>query len=36
MQFCRVEDDLGKLEMDFSSLGVDFGIVELGRLDKWR
>ena len=36
MEFGRVEDDLGKWEMDFGNCGVDFDIRELGRLDKWR
>ena len=35
MEFCRVEDDLSKWEMDFGNLGVYFGIVKLGRLDMW-
>ena len=35
MGFGRVEDDLDKREMDFGNLGVYFGIVKLGRLDKW-
>ena len=26
-----MEDDLGKWEIDFGNLGVDFGIVEIGR-----
>ena len=36
IKFDKVEGDLGKQETDFGNLGVDFGIVELGRLDKWR
>ena len=34
MEFGKVEGDLGKWQMDFGNLGVEFGIVELGRLDK--
>lgn len=36
MEFGKGGGDLGKLEMDFGDLGVDFLIVDVGRFDKLR